>query len=124
MASVNTEKFIAGLKEYFVKPEIKALWDEIFNPPFKISKVAKVVALVVESVKVVEQLAADMGEIGAGTGAEKKDAVVKFLDGSIELPFYLEPLDGPIIGIVVDAVVGFFNLRFKKAWLDKVKSFF
>lgn len=126
MSSVNTDKLIAGLKAYFETPEMVALVEEIFHGPFKINKVARVVALVGEAVKIVETLAADIADVGSGsvTGKEKKDAVVGYLDGVLELPFFLEPLDGPIIGIVVDAIVVWFNVKFSHAWIDKVKGWF
>ena len=126
MASVNTEKLLAGLEEYFATPTMKDLVDQIFHGPFQVSKIVKVLSLVGEAVRIAEQLAADIGDVGSGsvTGKEKKDAVVGFLDGVLELPFFLEPLDGPVIGIAVDATVTFFNAKFNHAWLDKVKEWF
>jgi hypothetical protein len=53
----------------------------------------------------VEELCNEAGE--SGVGKEKRDAVVKFLDDIIALPFYLEWLDGPAIGAIVDILVGF-----------------
>jgi len=43
------------------------------------------------------------------TSEEKKQAVVKFIDECIKLPFYLELFDGTVIGILVDIVVGQYN---------------
>jgi hypothetical protein len=120
MASVDTQYFIDGLKAYFAKPEIVAMVNEIIHGPFKIGKIAKVGALAVECIHVVEQIAADVDAVGVG-GA-KRDAVVQFLDDTIKVPFYLEPIDGMIIGIGIDALVAWYNLKIGKGWLAVIQK--
>ena len=123
MTSVDKQVFIDGLGEYALTEEFKKLYDEVFHGPFKIGKIGQLVALVIEAVKVVERVADDMGEIGAGSGKAKKDAVVGWIDGVLDLPFFLEPIDGPIIGAVVDGICLFFNSRLTKNWISVVKKF-
>ena len=123
MVSIDKQFFIDGLDEYALTDEFKDLYEQVFHGPFKISKIAKSVALVFEAVKVVEQLASDAGSIAAGSGKDKKDAVVGWLDDCIKLPFYLEPLDGVVIGIAIDAIVTFLNIKLTNNWLPKIREF-
>lgn len=54
-------------------------------------------------------LAAEKTLPGA-TGAEKRAYVVRQLDDLITLPWYLESLDGPAIGALVDVICNKLNL--------------
>ena len=44
------------------------------------------------------------------TGAEKRAYVVQRLDDMLPLPWYLEALDGPAIGVLVDVICSKLNL--------------
>lgn len=44
------------------------------------------------------------------TGAEKKRYVVECIDNAIDLPWYLEALDGPAIGVLVDVICEKLNI--------------
>ena len=57
-----------------------------------------------------------MGQIGQG--GVKRDAFVSFFDDVLDLPIWLEWLDGKILGYAADGIVGFFNLT-GKDWYGK-----
>lgn len=44
------------------------------------------------------------------TGAEKRKYVVAQLDDMVKLPWYAEPFDAPVFGILVDLICGKLNL--------------
>ena len=121
MASVNKEMLLAGLKEYFTTPEMVQVISEIFDGPFKLGKIAKMVAMGSLAIDVVEKLVYDAEEVGKG-GA-KRDAVVTWVDDIVELPFYLEMLDGPVIKASITAIVTVRNIRYGKNWIEIIKNF-
>lgn len=53
------------------------------------------------------------------TGSEKRNAVVKVIDDLLKLPFYLEALDGFLIGLLVDMAISAWN-DFSHDWLAKL----
>lgn len=55
-------------------------------------------------------------EIPGGTGMEKRAYVVKRLDDIVKLPWYLEPFDGPVFGMLVDLACGKLNLLVGHNW--------
>jgi hypothetical protein len=122
MSSIETDKLVDGLKEYFETPEMKNLIEKVFHGPFKLSKITQVIALVYEAVIAAEKLANDIEGMGTGAGKEKKEAVVKWMEEAIHLPFYLEPFDGLAISMAVDAIVLWFNLRIGKNWLTVIQK--
>lgn len=121
MASVNVDKLIAGLKDYFVQPKMLQLIED-FKAAGVLKKITIGVSIALYCIVVVEHLAADLGDLGV-PGSEKKEALVKFLDDSVDVPFYLEPVDGLIMGIAIDAFVGWLNLTKGHAWLAALKEF-
>lgn len=120
--TLDTQHLVDGLRDYFVTPEMVALVDKLKEGGFKLSKIVLGISLIFEAVKKVEELAADMLEVSGG-GKEKKDAVKKWIDGAIDLPFWAEPLDGPVIGLVIDAVVLYYNTKIGHQWIGVVKQF-
>jgi hypothetical protein len=66
-------------------------------------------------VKIAERLALDAGGV---SGQDKRDAVVKIIDDLIKLPFYLELLDGLVIGIIIDRIISALNKKFGHSWID------
>lgn len=119
MTSVNTEMLLDGLRKYFVEPEMQQYIDQLKEGSI-VQKIKAALRLIPEAVAVAEKLVDDIGAVGAGS--EKKKAVVKFFDDVIEAPFWLEPFDDNIIGMVVDAVVGWYNLRIGKGWLSVIRD--
>ena len=119
MTSVNTEMLLDGLKKYFVEADMQQYLDDLKEGNI-IDKIKAVLRLIPEAILAVEKLVDDMGAVGAG--GEKRKAVIKFFDDVIEAPFWLEPFDDNIIGVVVDAVVGWYNLRLGKRWLVILKD--
>lgn len=124
MANVTIDKelLLQKLKEYLNVPEliekIKACQGlHIFELPGALLEV------IIMVIKTVEQIVSDITEAGSGTGQAKKDAVVDFLDDVIRVPFWLEPFDGKIIGLVVDTIVSVANRWLGHDWLksDVVK---
>ena len=119
--SIDTEYLVNGIREYFVTDKMAELVERIKTGGFKLSKIAVGLAIVYEAMVAVEKLVADMGEVGAGS--EKKTAGQTFIDEAIDLPFYLEGFDGFVIGMVIDAVVLYYNAKFGHAWIDTVKEY-
>jgi hypothetical protein len=113
MASVDVATLKEGLAKYFATPEMKAAIAAFGDGP----SLRKAIAIALEGVKIVEKLAADAGAVAAGS--EKRKALVSYIDDCIDLPFYLEALDGVVIGIVIDALVGWYNLKHGKDWINK-----
>ena len=63
------------------------------------------------------------GEVASLQSKDKRDAVVSYLDDLIVLPWFLEPLDGPVISALVDFVVGKLNDRLGHDWgLAKIEA--
>jgi len=62
--------------------------------------------------------------VNALTGREKKKLVVKVLNKYINIPipkvprFIMEKIEGLVIGLIVNLVVGFLNKKFGKNWLE------
>lgn len=121
MTSVNTQMILDGLKQYALTPDLQEQFDNWKAGGFwdKLRAAFLIVPLLIYKA---EAVANDLGLVQAG--GSKRDAVVKFLDDAIDTPFWLEPLDGTIIGVAIDAVVGLLNLSVGKAWIDKVKGVF
>lgn len=71
------------------------------------------------SITTAEKISADAGT--ALSGKDKLDAVVGFLDGCIELPFYLEIFDGPAIRFAITQVVNLLNVKFGKDWATRLR---
>lgn len=91
----------------------------------KIFQLPKQLAMVIAwAVAQVERLVEEVREVGDTEqyGSAKRDAVVKFFDEVVKLPFWLEPLDGPLIGFAVDAIVGALNVFLGKEWRSKVET--
>lgn len=119
--SIDTEYLVKGIREYFVTDKMAELVEKIKTGGFKLSKIAVGLAIVYEAIVAVEKLVQDMNEVGLG--GEKKKAVQTFIDDAIDLPFYLEGFDGFIIGMVIDAVVLYYNSKFGHGWIDTVKEY-
>ena len=123
MPLIDVDHFIKGLKEYFDTENMVELVNQLTTGGFKLKKIVVAVSLVLEAVKAVEQLAADLDDLDEPVGKQKREAVVKFLDDTFDLPFYLEPFDDNIIGMVVDAIVLYYNTKIGHGWLGIVKQF-
>ena len=121
MASVNTDRIVVELKDYFITDEMVALLEALKNGGV-LAKITTGIAIVMEGVKAVEQIAIDLADLGI-SGSEKKRALVKFLDDCVDVPFFLEPLDGIIIGMAIDGIVAYYNAKLGHGWIDVVKKF-
>lgn len=104
--------------------ELKAAWGKL-----KAFKVAQAAVLLYESVtglvRAVEEIAQ---ELGGATGAEKRKAVVEFLNETIDIPWVPEIAEGWLFGKLVDYAVGKLNSLHGKVWfsggLQTGKSYF
>jgi len=121
MSSLNTEKILEGLKEYFVTPKIQELVAQLGEVGV-LKKITISVSIALQCIVVVERLALDLADMKI-SGSEKKKALVKFLDDAVDVPFWLEPIDGMIIGIAIDAAVGALNVTLGRQWITKLKDF-
>jgi len=121
MTDVNTDKLLEGIKAHFATPEIIKLVEDIQEGGL-LHKLAVGIGLVVEGVKAVEQIAADLGDMSIA-GSQKKAALVKFLDDVIELPFYAEPFDGPVLSLAIDGIVAYYNVKIGHGWLGVMRDF-
>lgn len=68
---------------------------------------------------VVEQVLWAEANMKGKTGAEKRAAVVSKLDDLIPLPWFLEWMDGPLIGWLVDQACAMLNEAHGHAWGEK-----
>ena len=121
MASLNTDKLVGGLETYFKSEEMLTLVKELKEPGL-LSKISTGIAIVMEGVKAVEQIAFDLRDMSI-KGSEKKKALVKFLDDCVDVPFYLEPIDGIVIGMAIDGIIAYYNIKIGHGWLGIVKKF-
>lgn len=100
---INEDKLWEGLNGLLdideFKEKIKLIQKDGFGPE-DIPVAGDIFKMAIETV---ENICIEAGVFGFGK--EKKKAVVKFLDDIIRLPFYLEWLDGPAIGAIVDLLV-------------------
>ena len=98
----DEEKFLAALNEYIDIGEITQYLEVIRLAPAaeKATKVMGFADYVLGKVKVI------LGDINELKENDKAmDTLVGFLDGCIDLPFYLEWLDGPAIKAVLSALI-------------------
>ena len=103
LIKIDEEKLWEGLNSLLDLDEIKEKVHNLKGLKFGIEFISIIASLFEIAIKTVEKICAEAGEVGVG--AEKKKAVVKFLDSIIKLPFYLEFFDGPIISVIVDIAV-------------------
>jgi len=54
--------------------------------------------------------------------ADKKKAVVKYLEESIKFGFIAELFDGILIGMLIDQIVGLLNSELGHDWGDKISA--
>jgi len=57
-------------------------------------------------------------DVAGVSGGAKKKALVDWLENLIKLPVWAEPFDGMLIGMLVDAIVGWLNDRFGHLFAD------
>lgn len=120
--TIDKQRLVEGLKS---QVDLEALKEKLKGfHGIKIFKLpAQVLAVVAWAVAEIEQLVEDLRELGdtAQYGKAKREAVVGFFDDVFKLPFWLEAIDGYLIGFAVDAVVGTLNLFLGKEWRKKVQ---
>ena len=119
LVTVQKEVLTEGLKKYFEGDKLAEMYHGIVDDGFQFSDLQRIYFLVKEAVIIVEKLVADMGEVGAGAGAVKKEAVVKFIDDSLKFNFFIEMFDDNIASALVDAVVAWFNVWHGKTWIQE-----
>ena len=71
---------------------------------------------------VVDQVMWAEANMKGKTGKEKRQAVVDKLDSLITLPWFLEWMDGPLIGWLVDMACSVFNKKNGHDWGNKVQD--
>ncbi len=99
-----------GEKDDAIKEKIASLKDD-----FKITTLS---LIIYDCAVLIEHLAGDV----ANVSKEKRDAIVEFLDESIELNWVLEKFDGFVIGKAVDEIIDLLNTAHGKEWAGKVRS--
>jgi DNA-binding ferritin-like protein (Dps family) len=123
----NHEYFTAWAVQYTdietLKKEAKLAFKGI-NQDNMFKKSHAMLAFFDKIVTLVERAAIDfstMQSVDAPTGKKKLDIAVEFLDKVIELPFYLEWLDGKILKFLLSWSVGALNSHIGDNWEEKVE---
>jgi len=94
-----------------IKKEINDLKGiKIYRLPKELLDVA------IAAISTAEYIVAEIMSMESGGGDQKRKAVVKFLDDVFNVPFWLEPFDGILIGIGVDMTVTAINTFLNKQW--------
>lgn len=117
MPSVETDKLLEGLKSYFANDDMVALISK-FNNSGLLGKVTTAASIAMLAVQVVEKLADDAEMVASG--GDKRQAIIDWLDDAVDVPFYLEPIDGMVIGIAIDAFVTLKNVTSGRDWIKKL----
>ena len=120
--AIDSELLLAEMKKYAEVDKFAVIIEQIKTASF-LSKISKAISLIPLAITLAEKLYLDLSDVKSGGGKEKKKAVQSWLDDVIDLPFYLEMIDGAIIGMAIDGFVNFLNLLFLRDWLDKAKDF-
>ncbi|MFA5376513.1 MAG: hypothetical protein WC455_12275 [Dehalococcoidia bacterium] len=121
--TIDTAYLLGGLKGQVNIDELRAILKGCIG--LHIFQLPKQLGLIIAwALAQVENMVEDVREMGdeAQYGSAKKDAVIKFFDTVIKLPFWLEPIDGPIIGLAVDAIIVALNLFLGKEWRKKITA--
>jgi hypothetical protein len=118
MPSVDVYTLKLKLKEYFDTSEIAKLIEQLKISGLKLSSINILAAIVKEAVEMMERVSNDIDDVVEG--ADKRKAVVEFLDDIIKLPIWAEPFDGMVIGIIVDKAVAEWNDENGKNWIEKI----
>ena len=102
---------VAGIKA------VKEAWASESNVLKKAFKaVSAAVSVITDVVQRVETLGADLKL----AGAQKKELAVAVIDSLVDIPWVPEALEAQLIEFAVDAIVGAFNKKFGKGWLEKI----
>ncbi len=110
------EQIKARLTEEFgeAMAELRAAWAKL-----KAFKFAQAAVLLYEAatglVRAVEEIAQ---ELGGASGAEKRKAVVEFLNETFDIPWIPEVAEGWLFGKLVDYAVGKLNSLHGKIWFS------
>lgn len=102
---------VAGIKA------VKEAWASESNVLKKAFKaVSAAVSVITDVVQRVETLGADLKL----AGAQKKELAVAVINSLVDIPWVPEALEAQLIEFAVDAIVGAFNKKFGKGWLEKI----
>lgn len=98
-------------------------WDSLGEIITNIGSITNFIINVVLAVEFsVKELADEIEDI---TGVEKREAAVQVLDELLDLPWYLEMVDGPAFEIILSIVVDMLNKYMGNDWnLDFVREVF
>jgi len=124
MSSIDFDKLKSGVAEYFDgdAEALEALGKSIatsYKAQDWVTFNVSLGSLIEAGVMAVEKLKTDIGDIAKGQ--EKKDALVNFLDGCINIGFIPDKildLDGHMIGILIDNAVRVLN-KYKPEWVNE-----
>ena len=96
---------------------VKEAWASESNVLKKAFKaVSAAVSVITDVVQRVETLGADLKL----AGAQKKELAVAVINSLVDIPWVPEALEAQLIEFAVDAIVGAFNKKFGKGWLEKI----
>ena len=118
---IKTEVLLEGLEDYFEVGQYKAVLTE-FEQAQGFAKVQVAVKLFPLAVVAMENVYKDAYDMAEGGGKEKREALIDWIDESVELPFLLEKLglDRKISGMAIDMIVEQLNTEKGQEWFDKV----
>jgi hypothetical protein len=99
--------------------EVRNYWENLFTGEFSLNEVTDLISSLVESA---ESIIIDPGN-GEAKHALVKEAfsyfdkeykLIQHIDDMISLPFFLEPFDGKVLELLVDAIITAAVLVFNK----------
>lgn len=120
----NTDYFLKWLASYTEVEDVKKQAAKAFKgitPDNMFKKAHQMTAFFDMIVTLVEKSAVDFSTLEGKdepTGKKKLDVAAEFLDKIIELPFYLEWLDGKVIKYLLSSAVQSLNKHVGEGWVD------
>lgn len=99
---IKYQEFIDWLNQHYnlvsFESQVKSLFTKKWGIKYLVTRVGELVNVITVLVAIIENFSNDVKSLD---NSEKRELAVEYLDNLIKLPWYLESIDGPIIGIAV-----------------------
>ena len=119
--NIDVDALLRGLNDYFTGIDsIKEKIEEMKTGGFTFGIV---LACLQDGSRFIDKIVSDSEQIV--DGSVKKEALKKFLDDVIKLPFLFDSvlnLDGKLIGALIDGYIHLMNTKHGKEWAKKIES--